>query len=466
MSGPMIVDNPTGTAGSGIVPILDAGTFDAGPCVTCEPMGGQYCGKIGDNCGGELECGDCKLDGYTCGGHGIDNVCGADPASGKCEIINCKQDTGKYCGKLGDGCGGELDCGGCDPNQECGARIPHVCGLPMNSPDCMAYACDTPTGKYCGEIGDGCGGKLDCGFCPSDQICGARFPKMCNTPCPLCDKVPMCPNGGTTTVRGVAVTGSLMNPDPLYNAQIFIPNIDIGQKLAPLPDGPSCDRCTPLTLDNSMASAITGPDGSFELKDVPAGMGIPIVVQLGGWRMQTAIDVMPCADNMLAAGTVRLPRNRNEGDIPATAIATGDVDRLQCLLRKLGIEDSEFGNPGSPARIHFYTSNGSRIDANTPPADTLTGALSGPGEWSKYTQVLFPCEGAEIQKGGDAQKNMLDYVNAGGRVFATHFSYTWLYMNGGLATAGTWMPAPPFGGQMNTLVGTIDVSTQKGMDFA
>src|SRR5689334_6349108 len=32
---------------------------DAGPCVTCDPTGGHYCGEIGDNCGHMLDCGDC-----------------------------------------------------------------------------------------------------------------------------------------------------------------------------------------------------------------------------------------------------------------------------------------------------------------------------------------------------------------------------------------------------------------------
>jgi hypothetical protein len=185
--GPTVIDNPTGGAGNGVVPIMDAGTFDPTKCVTCDPPGGQYCGKIGDGCGGELECGDCKADGYTCGGHGIESVCGADPASGKCSLLRCEQPTGKYCGKLGDSCGGELDCGGCEGSQTCGGRgIANLCGVPMNSPDCKPFECTAGTAQYCGSIGDGCGGQLDCGFCPAMQVCGARIDRLCGTPCPLC----------------------------------------------------------------------------------------------------------------------------------------------------------------------------------------------------------------------------------------------------------------------------------------
>jgi hypothetical protein len=70
---------------------------------------------------------------------------------------------------------------------------------------------------------------------------------------------------------------------------------------------------------------------------------------------------MPCINNVLPAGTVRLPRNKSEGDIPLTAVATGNVDKLQCLLRKIGIEDAEFTNPDGNGRIRFYRSNGSSI---------------------------------------------------------------------------------------------------------
>jgi len=45
--------------------------------------------------------------------------------------------------------------------------------------------------------------------------------------------------------------------------------------------------------------------------------------------------------------------------------------------------------------------------------------------------VLFPCQGAEYHYDAAThktyQKNIADYANAGGRIFATHYSYIWLY---------------------------------------
>jgi hypothetical protein len=70
-----------------------------------------------------------------------------------------------------------------------------------------------------------------------------------------------------------------------------------------------------------------------------------------------------------------------------------------------------------------------------------------------------------------SQANFLEYVNGGGRAFATHYSYTWLSQNGPLGATAQWVQpdwgAPPPGGgdQANQLVANIDTSFQKGADF-
>jgi hypothetical protein len=177
-------------------------------------------------------------------------------------------------------------------------------------------------------------------------------------------------------------------------------------------------------------------------------------------------------DNPLSAGTVRLPRTHTEGDIPKTAISTGDVDTLECLMRKLGIADSEFssytGGTSATSRIHLYRHNGESITGQTNSQDnqpTLVGTTAGGGNWSQYDQVLFPCEGGETNENANALTNFTSYVNNGGRVFATHYSYTWLYQNAPFGnTLANWNttlsnPADP-------LTGTIDDTFTKGADFA
>jgi len=274
--------------------------------------------------------------------------------------------------------------------------------------------------------------------------------------------VPTCPEASVTTVTGRVVTGAATNPDPVYKASVYIPNIALGAKLGPIPSGASCDRCAPLTQDVALVSAVTGPDGSFTLQgNVPSGHGIPLVVQLGKWRYETTIDVNPCAANPLPDGTARLPRSQAEGNIPLTALSTGNVDALECLLRKIGVVDAEFGNPGGSGRIHFYRNNGARYDTATPAQAALAG---NPAVMDSYDQILFPCEGAHTDEPAAQLTNFINYTSKGGRAFTTHFSYTWLYQNAGFATAGQWQVGQ--GNPPNPLIANIDLNHPKGQDFA
>jgi hypothetical protein len=325
---------------------------------------------------------------------------------------------------------------------------------------CTPLTCSPVGGTYCGLICDGCGNELDCGSCSAGQSCGPRVPNFCGAPCPLCSQIPKC-ESGRTTVRGTVITGAAINPDPVYGATVFIPNLPPGDKLPPLPAGPSCSQCTPLTGDATVTAAISGPDGAFSLYDVPAGTGIPLVVQLGRWRYETTIDVTPCTDNPLPLGKARLPRTQWEGNIPLTAIATGNLDALECVLRKMGVADTEFSNPTGAGRIQLYRNNGAVYDAATPNQAVLVDA---PAAWDKYDQILFACEGIQTDETAPALQNFINYTNKGGRVLATHFSYTWLYQNGAFATAGAWQvnqPPPP-----SPLIANIDTTTQRGQDFA
>src|SRR5689334_4503641 len=78
-----------------------------------------------------------------------------------CTPISCTNGGTQYCGKIGNGCNGTIDCGGCPTNQTCGAFVPGVCGDPACTP--TVASCTVAGGTYCGMIGDGCGRAVDCG---------------------------------------------------------------------------------------------------------------------------------------------------------------------------------------------------------------------------------------------------------------------------------------------------------------
>jgi len=94
---------------------------------------------------------------------------------GPCTKVTCETaGGGRYCGMIGDGCGALLDCGGCPTGQVCNNQ---VCG-PDNT-GCVPKTCDQVGGKYCGKIGDGCGKSLECGGCPAGETCSAVTPNVC-----------------------------------------------------------------------------------------------------------------------------------------------------------------------------------------------------------------------------------------------------------------------------------------------
>src|SRR5262249_34021892 len=153
------------------------------------------------------------------------------------------------------------------------------------------------------------------------------------------------------------------------------------------------------------------------------GSNIPLVIQTGRWRRQvTLAPIVACQDNPALDGTLRLPRNKTEGDIPHMAFATGRVDALECVLRKVGVDDSEFTKPSGTGRIHMYLGSGA-AGANAGSGTPSETQLWSQANINQYDMVLFPCQGAQYDKPTVAQQSIINYANAGGRVFATHYSY-------------------------------------------
>jgi hypothetical protein len=121
-----------------------------------------------------------------------------------------------------------------------------------------------------------------------------------------------------------------------------------------------------------------------------------------------------------------------EGNLPRIALSTGSADPFFCLLRRLGIDDKEYGIAGSSARIHFYQgANGSNQYDNgfgaSPGANfpVASNTLWNDG-WSDYDMVLMSCEGDEYPSPKNGHRVALrDYIDVGGRAFATHYHYNW-----------------------------------------
>jgi len=241
------------------------------------------------------------------------------------------------------------------------------------------------------------------------------------------------------------VTGQVFDPagkNPLYNVLVYVPNAT----LAPMTEGVSCDSCAAAS-GSPIVSALTDHTGTFTLRGVPSGANIPLVVQSGKWRRQVTLpSVTKCVSNSSNSVTgtdglklVRFPKNRTEGNIPRIAFVSGSADPFQCLLMKMGMDvtaaSHEIGPPtvgGTPSayRIHYYNSPSSAgqnlsttLGGGAPSASTLWDTSAHLG---LYDAVILACEGNEYDKGATINGNLVDYAALGGRIFATHFSYSYL----------------------------------------
>jgi hypothetical protein len=238
-----------------------------------------------------------------------------------------------------------------------------------------------------------------------------------------------CPGGGTTSLSGTvyAPNGTL----PLFNVTVYVPNSAVD----PLPVGATCDRCGQPPSGNPLVSAVTDTAGHFTLENVPVTDNLPLVIQVGKWRRQVTIPtaVASCVDTPLDATVTRLPRNKSEGDIPQMALTTGGADSLECLLRKIGLDDAEFTSATGTGRVHLFTgTSGTPAFAPTLNAGaTFTDAQTlwdTTAHLMPYDVTFLSCEGNQnpTTKPETARTALSNYTNAGGRVFASHWHNIWL----------------------------------------
>lgn len=271
-----------------------------------------------------------------------------------------------------------------------------------------------------------------------------------------------CPDGGTTSLSGTVVSPRPGDPDPIYNAIVYVPNSTV----QPFPDGVTCDQCGAAVSGNPIAVAVTGVDGKFTLTDVPVDDDIPLVVQLGRWRRQVKVPhVAACADTPLTTDLTRFPRNHTEGDIPRMALKTGDSDSPECVLRKMGIDEAEFTAPDGGGRIELYRgvlANPPTLDGGLPEAGAL---LDDATRMHRYDLVLLPCDGDTFTPDPQSMQNLEAYANVGGRIFASHYSYEWIENApppSKWPNTVVWNPAPTIPPSGTNVPGYIDTAFPKG----
>lgn len=231
------------------------------------------------------------------------------------------------------------------------------------------------------------------------------------------------------------VSGTVFAPNgtmPLYGINVYIPAVDPG----PLPDGATCARCSDALPGQPVVQTISDFTGHFSLIGIPSGDNIPVVITSGKWRkIITLPHVEACTSVDLTTAQTTLPRDHTEGDMPRIAITTGFADSLECLIRKLGVADSEISTDAGPGRVHLYAGNlgkdqfkdgfpgsGGQKFAD---AQTLWNNLA---KMKSYDIILFSCEGAPYArfKPQEAMDAVKAYADFGGRLFLSHWHNVWL----------------------------------------
>jgi hypothetical protein len=345
---------------------------------------------------------------------------------------------------------------------------------------CLQVGCTVSRGAPCGSDSD-CNAGMTCvsGRCAASDFDGGTMDGGNRTDA---QHVSTCPGGGTTSVSGVVriPAGTLPVPGAIvYVASGPVADIPTGV------DGTSCLRCDAQLSNVVGQPTTTHVDGTFTLNDVPAGDDVRIVVQIGKWRREAIVPhVTLCEDNPLDPEMTRLPRNHMEGHLPRIALTTGSCDGMECLLRKLGIDDSEFTNPDGGGRVSLFADT---VCTNLPPPfpmvcesgrnrydDSLGGEMFPDAVtwWSSldnlddYDVVIHSCECSETManKPAEALTALQQYADHGGRVFLTHYHYAWLKFS----TDDSWRALATWNGSGDfpTATGQIDTSFDRGAMLA
>ena len=291
-----------------------------------------------------------------------------------------------------------------------------------------------------------------------------------------------CPGGTTTTISGKVYDPALKNP--LYNVAVYVPAAALEPLPKGVPTGAEACNCGALFKSGAVVSTTTGVDGSFKLANAPIAAGggtVPLVLQIGKWRRAIRLKVNQCQDNPQADRSLSLPATVATGDtadnMPDIAVSTGNADTLECLMHRIGLPASEYvAGAGGAGHVHVYAggdpSGGGIGIAGIPEMPGWSGSGTAPVSavdlWDSqahlmpYDITLLSCEEAETYRANPAA--LESYLDAGGRVFGSHFHYSWF--SGPLDTPqaysapadwgshlATWTPGNP---NSQTASGVID----------
>jgi hypothetical protein len=290
----------------------------------------------------------------------------------------------------------------------------------------------------------------------------------------MCDV--QCAAGATTTI-----TGKVYDPagkNPLYNVAVYVPAIALQPLPKGVPTGADACNCSALFKSGAITSAVTDVTGSFTLTNAPAGANVPLVLQVGKWRRSLHINVTACQANAQPDKSLTLPGTVAAGsddNMPDIAVSTGGADTLECLMLRIGVQSSEYvAGAGGNGHIHIFaggdmTGASGAGNPETPPMPgapaSNTALWANQGQLMPFDITLLSCEGEETFSANP--QALEQYLNVGGRAFASHFHYAWfsgpIGVTQGFTAPPDWgnklaMWAHDQGNNSNAIGGIIDTT--------
>ncbi|MDQ2924312.1 MAG: choice-of-anchor D domain-containing protein, partial [Acidobacteriota bacterium] len=126
-------------------------------------------------------------------------------------------------------------------------------------------------------------------------------------------------------------------------------------------------------------------------------------------------------------------------------------------------------NPGGTGRIQLFQGDGGGgntfaggavIDPQTPAESTLMGNST---TLNQYDVLMLPCEGGNFLRPAIQLNNLIQFANAGGRVYSSHFAYSWMYNNPPFDKVANWAVSQP---SFPDGFATVDTSFSEGQTLS
>lgn len=232
------------------------------------------------------------------------------------------------------------------------------------------------------------------------------------------------PGPAVATLRGrvYAPNGEL----PISGALVYLTK-DMPPEI---PDGAYCDKC--VELGSGTPHTFSAPSGQFEL-GVPYTGEYHLVVQKGQFRRVRKIEIVEGEQDIDKEKTTFPAKTFKPFDtIPKMAIVTGQWDAIDVTLAQLGLGTTK---PGFMGKIEVDRTQPYGFDYIE--GFAATEFMKNPAEMAKYHIVFKPCSETEDTPDGltckpfmaddpAVQNALRDYVAAGGKLYATDYSYEYV----------------------------------------